>query len=495
MRSFKGGKLGAKVHVLAICVALALFLLPQALLAATNWELRTPIPSSTTDTTVYGRVYVDSPTIVDKVYANVYSGATASDADWKVVTSLGSGVAVDTQVYYDWNLAGLTLNSNTTYTVLGQAYDGNTCISEAKINTFTIGGNSNNSGGGGGGTVTSTTSVSITASKGGTVSISGASVSVPASALSKDFNVKIEKLTGSTGLSFASTQKLISSVFEFTKDVSGDFLKPVTIALSFDKSNIDTDMYDIVICWYNTTSREWVELDNQSISLSSSRASGEVDHFTKFAVLAVEKEDVVEPPTTEVTLTDITGHWAKNSIDRLVKMGAITGYPDNTFKPDNAITRAEFATVLVKALNLSQTSGKVFDDTSGHWASSYISTAAAYGIVTGYDEYTFAPDNQITREQIAAMVVRAKNLSTATAATEFIDSYDISPWAESAVATAAAYGIIGGYPDNSFQPLNNATRAEAATMIVRTLDATQSTSSSASADADADADADDESGV
>ena len=82
----------------------------------------------------------------------------------------------------------------------------------------------------------------------------------------------------------------------------------------------------------------------------------EVDHFTKFAVL-------VQTKAQPGTLTDISGHWAENNIRELVALGAIGGYPDGTFKPDNNITRAEFVTILVKAFALRAKTGHVFADT------------------------------------------------------------------------------------------------------------------------------------
>ena len=100
----------------------------------------------------------------------------------------------------------------------------------------------------------------------------------------------------------------------------------------------------------------------------------EVDHFTKFAVLAVEEEQ---------TLIDIKGSLGRREYKTAGEIGAIGGYPDRTFKPNNRITRAEFATILVKAFELQPQPGKVFADTAGHWARDTIATAAHYGIVNG----------------------------------------------------------------------------------------------------------------
>ncbi|MFO7151805.1 MAG: S-layer homology domain-containing protein [Bacillota bacterium] len=166
---------------------------------------------------------------------------------------------------------------------------------------------------------------------------------------------------------------------------------------------------------------------------------------------------------------DIAGHWAENNIKELFAFGAIGGYPDGTFKPDKEITRAEFATILVKALKLEQKSDKVFRDTADHWAKDAIATAADYGIVQGYPDNTFRPDEKITREQMAAMIVRAVNLAPAAEELSFADSSKISKWAKEAVATAVETGIMEGYTDNTIRPQAKTTRAEAVTVIVNAL--------------------------
>jgi uncharacterized protein YjdB len=170
-----------------------------------------------------------------------------------------------------------------------------------------------------------------------------------------------------------------------------------------------------------------------------------------------------------VALNDITGHWAENNINRLVSFGCIGGYPDGSFKPDAAITRAEFATVLIKAFKLTPQGGKVFADTNGHWAKEPIATAAAHGIVSGYDDSAFGPDDLVTREQMALMIVQAARLAPATGETQFADSGSVSVWARDAVNVATENGIMKGYPDNTVHPQGNATRAEAVTAILNVL--------------------------
>lgn len=169
------------------------------------------------------------------------------------------------------------------------------------------------------------------------------------------------------------------------------------------------------------------------------------------------------------SLKDVAGHWAINSISQLVELGSISGYPDGSFRPDSTITRAEFATVLVKTFKLKGTGGKTFADTTAHWAKETIAIAAANGLVSGYTDGTFGPDDLVTREQMAVMIVKAAKLAPAAAEPLFADSSSISAWAREAIATAAKSGIINGYADNTVRPGGNATRAEAVTVIINAL--------------------------
>ncbi len=169
-------------------------------------------------------------------------------------------------------------------------------------------------------------------------------------------------------------------------------------------------------------------------------------------------------------LTDIRDHWAREDIERLVGLGAVTGYPDKSFKPDADITRAEFVTVLTKAFGLDEAADNGFSDTEEHWAKKHILAAASAGVVEGYGDGTFGPDDKVTREQVAVMVARLLELEPTGGETAFDDNDSISDWAAGLVVTATDEQILLGYPDNTFRPQANATRAEAVTVIVKALD-------------------------
>lgn len=189
--------------------------------------------------------------------------------------------------------------------------------------------------------------------------------------------------------------------------------------------------------------------------------------------MAAKPADEPEPGMPDVVLNDINGHWAQANIEELVALGAISGYPDGTFAPENKISRAEFASVLVTAFKLEGSQAKLFADTQNHWAKGVIAIAYANGIIGGYSDDQFGPDDTITREQMAVMVVKAAKLTTGTGNTSFTDNASISAWAAQSVAIAFNNQLMNGYPDLSFLPTQGASRAEAVTVILNALPKTK----------------------
>ncbi|MGE5561048.1 MAG: S-layer homology domain-containing protein [Chloroflexota bacterium] len=296
---------------------------------------------------------------------------------------------------------------------------------------------------------------------GGTVSLgTDVSLQIPAGALGTgpSVNVAIQEVAAPPAV--PSGFSLLGTVYEFTVANHNHFAfsAPVTLTFTFDPSLLQPGQQPSVH-YYDEAAGRWVDIGG---TVSGNTIVVTVDHFTRFAVLAT-------PAVPAVRLSDIAGHWAEANITRLVSLGAVDGYPDRTFRPENRITRAEFVTILVKALKLEPRTGTVFADTGNHWAKDAISTAAGWGIVDGYGANRFGPDDPVTREQLVAMVVRALKLPSGGAQTAFGDQSAISDWASDAVAAAVAADIIGGYPDGTFRPAATATRAEAATVLAKAI--------------------------
>ncbi|WP_010274472.1 S-layer homology domain-containing protein [Paenibacillus senegalensis] len=188
------------------------------------------------------------------------------------------------------------------------------------------------------------------------------------------------------------------------------------------------------------------------------------------------QEEMPDPPSPEPLFADIAGHWAEPFIQEAYAKGIIAGYPDGTFRPDHAVTRAEFTLMLVRALRLEGEAGgdaPAFADGEqiGEWAKQAIDLAARAGIVSGYEDGTFRPGRPVTRVEMAVMIARATGAElTDHTHTRFADDARIPAWAKSYVEEVRIMGIIHGRDRNLFAPNETLTRAEAVTSILRLLE-------------------------
>lgn len=151
----------------------------------------------------------------------------------------------------------------------------------------------------------------------------------------------------------------------------------------------------------------------------------------------------------------------------------VIGYPDGTVHPNGQITRAEVATIFFRLLRdevrdgAFTTSNSYSDVAYGKWYNNPISTMSALGIITGYPDGTFKPNKPITRAEFAAIAARFDETQSGKSAT-FSDV--IGHWAAKEIGIAYYNDWIKGYPDGTFKPDQNITRAEAMTMINRVLE-------------------------
>ncbi len=190
-------------------------------------------------------------------------------------------------------------------------------------------------------------------------------------------------------------------------------------------------------------------------------------------------------------LTDIEGHWAENAIAQAVKEGWVNGYPDGTFRPERTISRAEMTKMLLAAAKqtpdaasairqrgaLSGQAGSL-RDMDQHWltAQGWTNTALTAGLLfpEDYPDSAFSPDQAITRGEIAVLAARSLGLVYAAGQASdtespFTDRDAFSADQAGYIREAAGAGIITGYPNGAFGADRTATRAEAVTMVARTL--------------------------
>ena len=181
-----------------------------------------------------------------------------------------------------------------------------------------------------------------------------------------------------------------------------------------------------------------------------------------------------QTPSATGRFKDTIGHWAQSDIEAMAARGIVTGVTADTFEPERAITRAEFATLIVKALNLSSNASTGFSDVAKDgWYYTYVNAAANVGIISGYDGL-FRPDDRITREEMAVILCKAYAFLEKSAGRGEIDRFSdkdtISAWAYDYVDEATTAGLISGMTADTFAPAENTTRAQAASVIRRLLE-------------------------
>lgn len=168
------------------------------------------------------------------------------------------------------------------------------------------------------------------------------------------------------------------------------------------------------------------------------------------------------------TFTDIQDNPSKDYILDAYMKKLIDGCGDNRFSPDEPLTRAQAATIMVRWLGLKVELSPAysFDDCVGTWAQAYVETARKYNIITGIGDNLFDPDRPVTREEIAVMINHALVLQNNTDSSAFTDVNPVSnPWSYDSIEAVAANGIMAGTYDGAFQPQGLITRAEATVLV------------------------------
>nr|WP_269847351.1 S-layer homology domain-containing protein [Paenibacillus sonchi] len=297
------------------------------------------------------------------------------------------------------------------------------------------------------------------------VTFNGLTVTIPVSQFSDAVTLTVTNEADTTVTSLTSL-KLASKVYSFDLTVGGvkttTFKQPLTIKLPLA----------------NTTG-----LDKELLSVSKV-----VYKALEFHGGVVDGEYIVEPRDTfstyavvenKVNFNDVASvqAWAGRQIQVVAAKGAIEGVGASKFAPKSNVTRAEFSKMLIRALNLeNSTATESFGDVaSTAWYAPYVAVAAEKGIVTGRSASQFDPNATITRAEMATMIARAvktvnpqATAGDASSLTKFADAAKIAASLKDGVAFAASHNLVIGNA-GKFNPNNTATRAEAAVIIYRTI--------------------------
>ncbi|RXZ83161.1 S-layer homology domain-containing protein [Paenibacillaceae bacterium] len=234
----------------------------------------------------------------------------------------------------------------------------------------------------------------------------------------------------------------------------------IALALPYDPQQ--TDEMLLGIYYYNETTGQW-EYTGGKTDSEAKQINVKLTHLSQYAAMEYQK-----------SFTDVDkSHWAARTIEVLAARHIIAGKTDALFKPDDKTTRAEFTAMLVRVLNLpAAEGGSTFTDVSERaWYADAVKSAHAAGLITGLSNTKFGPDAVITREQMAALLVRAYEIkgNKINVRQEPLDAFkdreEISVWARDNVNKALAAKLMQGIGNELFDAKSPATRAQNAQAV------------------------------
>lgn len=297
------------------------------------------------------------------------------------------------------------------------------------------------------------------------VTVNGLTLSLPIGEFADTLNLSIAKKEDAIVTSISSL-KLASDVYEFGLEVGGSavtsFHKPITIRIPLRDVQVDQDLLSVA------------KIVNGKLEFQGGIVDG------KFIVEPRDTFSAYTVVENKVTFNDISNVqlWAGRQIEVVAAKGAIEGKAVGEFAPQDSVTRAEFAKMLIRALNLENSfdTESFSDVNSSDWFAPYVASAVQQGIIQGRSNDKFAPSDKITRAEMATMISRALKAAHKLGDVEnaeavlgqFADAGQISDSLKQGVAFAVFNGLVIGNA-GKFNPTSNATRAEAAVIIYRTI--------------------------
>ena len=249
--------------------------------------------------------------------------------------------------------------------------------------------------------------------------------------------------------------------------------------------NTDVEDYAALLDWEVSDPEiaEIVSSDDSSVTIKGLKrgdvaVTASIGDFKKSVTIHVLDKNYED---LKGKFQDISGHWAEDTILEAVYRGLFNGVSSDLFDPDSAITRAMFVTVLYRmdgAPAVDQKAGFTDVAESSYYAAA-VDWAAKNGIVNGVSETSFDPDAPITREQMAAILYRYAtywelDVSAEADLSAYEDASTVSAYAQAAMQWAVANGVINGTSATTLEPAGTATRAQAATVLVRFQDSVKS---------------------
>lgn len=248
---------------------------------------------------------------------------------------------------------------------------------------------------------------------------------------------------------------------------AGLFNGAVQLSISYEEGTAVKKQLLGIYTW-NDRANKW-EYVGGKLQDEGSSVSTVLAHFSKYALLEYDK-----------SFNDVSqNHWVYDELKVLSAKQLVQGRAAALFAPEETITRAEFTALLVRLLGLKEQGASRFSDVAdGQWFSSAVNAAYYAGIVKGWDAGQFAPNQSITREEMAVMLANAHAYlhrdeaaghPASSTAVEYSDKNRISSWAHESVQLVTALGLMQGNSLQRFAPHAQATRAESAQVIYNML--------------------------
>ncbi|WP_179135939.1 S-layer homology domain-containing protein [Paenibacillus sp. 32352] len=290
-------------------------------------------------------------------------------------------------------------------------------------------------------------------------------------------SILIEKISGAAGQPFSvkageNDLKLVTEVYDFT--ITAESGGKTITAEDFGDTYVSRLIEVASPVNYGKTTGVWFDPSTGELKFVPTFFHTDGSHTT--ATIKRPGNSMYALVEHSRAFADLSGHWARQDIEMLASKLVVSGRTDQAFVPEERITRAEFAALLVRGLGLSEREVSSFHDvTSKDWFAGSVGAANKAGLVDGIAGDRFAPNDHITREQMAAMMSRALKLAGKATQADlkslemFHDEAAISSWAREAAALSVTAGFMNGQSPSSFAPNAAATRAEATVVLKRML--------------------------
>ncbi|MDI3481989.1 MAG: hypothetical protein PWQ97_1644 [Tepidanaerobacteraceae bacterium] len=291
------------------------------------------------------------------------------------------------------------------------------------------------------------------------------SMEIPASAVGTQGEMKInvsalaasDALKGITGLENMKTIGKAAEISMTVADKSVQLKDRLTLRFAIKGLAANVDKLGI---YYVNEDAGKLEFVGGKVDKKNAEIIAVVPHLSKYVLAEYTK-----------TFSDIRTHWAKNYIESMAAKHVIDGRSEDVFAPEDKVTRAEFAKIIVQMLGLDikKYTGIFEDVNSTAWYADYVQTAYDNKLIQGkVAGQMFDPNGKITRQEMMTIIGRALSASqpeSTSSLASYKDAGSVADYAKPYVSYLISKGLVSGYPDGTIKPQNNTTRAEAVKLI------------------------------